>query len=656
MSPSPFDTGCTPDAHTRLPTSDESNDATKRVNSYLPPLSTRGSFPNLNSHGSSPPHETTALHLGHAGDDRSRYTNPGQRFSHAASTTTRLNPPPTPPRQSDEFDLLRKWHMEQRAEEPHLHNLATRQDASIMRTHTPTMPSYDHSNTFTLPQLSNVFGELNRLPMSLFSQQPIPTSGHTGPVQLATSNQWSPNADGVFYNQRQLDLDQPQYVHRSQNTGVRSLPVNANARTLPLPPQLRGTVLGSLYQPGPHTPSVQQWPTSHLLNQPSTHQPSPQPKTPENVPSPGYDGRLTIDKKTQRKQDAFQKKAEERRRKRQAMAASKPSQPRPRKTSNMGGVKRKVSNGIIDLTTPTKPPTLRPPQVPGYHPPAQPYGYVPSSRFVQPPGYAQVYSPGPIGPPLARTPTPPPPAPTDHDSLPQAIVRDYDDYKWSVTLYEVEQQDQYDFAQAWLEDLLKINLADKEHKWHTHTTQGFIPGGNRFSLLVLHNAADPFEWGPASESTSTIGVYGAHWYEHEDIHWKTVSPGVDWLLDWCLTQGGISLKKKWRCDEQNAREKRFHRAYWLAANMRDLKGLLNHGTSSDTPHDAVDKGFNDEFEVSEEDLTWGGWTQDVGEDGGEGAFEDEESMKAWNEILETNEENSEEGGVQHVVTGSSEWM
>ncbi|KAH7088701.1 hypothetical protein FB567DRAFT_619452 [Paraphoma chrysanthemicola] len=655
MDPAPFDTGFTPDAHTRLPTLDESNDVARRVHSYLPPPSTHGSFPNSISRGLSPLNETTALHLGHAGDDRSRYTNLGQHFSHAVFTPTRLNHPPTPPEQSDEFDLLRKWHMEQGSEEPHLHNRATPQDASIMRTHPSILQSYDQNNILTLPQISTVFGEWNRTPTSQSIQQPLSTSGHARPVQQATSQQWSPNADGVYYNQGQFDLDQPQYVNQSQNTSMQSLPVNPYSRTLPLPPQLQSTMVQSPYQPAPHTPSVQQWPTSHLLNQPSTRQLTRQPKASKNAPSPGYDGRVILDKKTQTKQEAFQKKAEERRRKRQAMAASKASQPRPRKTSNTGGVKRRLSSGTIDLTTPTTTPSLRPPQVPGYHPPAQSYGYVPPSKFLQPPGYVPVYGPGPISSPLARTLTPPPPPPINHDSQPQAIVREYEDYKWSATLYEVEHKDQYDFAQAWLEDLLKINL-NKEHKWHTHTTQGFIPGGDRFSLLVLHNAADPFEWGPASESTSTIGVYGAHWYEHEDIHWKTLSPGIDWLLNWCLAQGGISIKKKWRSDEPNAREKRFHRAYWLAANMRDLKGLLNHGMSSDAPHDAVDKDFDDEFEVSEEGLTWGGWTDDVGEDGVKGELDEEESLKAWSEILETNDENGDEGGVQHVVTGSSEWM
>tara|TARA_R110002003_G_scaffold58_12_gene5209 strand:+ start:6175 stop:6822 length:648 start_codon:yes stop_codon:yes gene_type:complete len=214
-------------------------------------------------------------------------------------------------------------------------------------------------------------------------------------------------------------------------------------------------------------------------------------------------------------------------------------------------------------------------------------------------------------------------------------------------LYEVENKDQYDFAQSWVEALLKANLASTEHKWHTHSSEGFISTGTRFSFIVLHNAVDPFEWGAASESTTTIGVYGAHWYEHEEIHWKTVTPHINYLLQWSVEIGAISIKKKWRCDEPKASEKRFHRAYWLAANLRDLKGLLNHGTTNDVAHDAVDTDWDEEFEVAEQDLT-AGWSED--------ALGDEEGREAWDKILAENEQNGDTDGFQHVRTGCSEWM
>lgn len=653
MDPFPFNTGTTANVQTRLPTSDKStNDSAQRVNSHLPLQPTQDSFPKNTSYSLSPPHEAATPHIGHAGEDPSRYNDLHQGLSHAASNPTRLNPPPTPPtppRQSDEYDLLRRWHMEQFAQERRPHDTAPHFGAPTIRAGASIVP-HRHGDTVTLPRFSQLLGQWNKHAVSQLMPQPTPSSAHHPPVQRAPSHQWPIQADGVDFNQGQMGLPQhPQYAMRSHEPSMQSVPVNAYARMLPLPPQLQSNAAHSPYQPPTHIASLQQWPAYHQNNQPPPHQLPSQPKSPEEDPAPGYRGRQTIDEKTQRKQEAFQRKAEQRRHQRQSMATSNPPQPRIHKPSTMGGVKRKLSNRIIDPTTPTKPPPLRPPQVPGYHP--LPQGY----QLYVPPSYAAVYGPGPFGPPLARSLTPsPPPPPIDYDSLPQAIIQDYEGYHWSVTLYEVELKDQYDFAQGWLEYLLKINLANREHRWHTHSTQGFIPAGTRFSFLALHNAVDPFEWGPAAESTTTVGLYGAYWYEHEEIHWKTISPSIEWLLNWCLEQGSISITKNWRCDEPKASEKRFHRAYWLAANMRDLKGLLNHGTSNDVPHDAVEKDFDWDFEVTEEDLTWGGWAADEGE--GEGSFGEDESKAAWEKILQANEENGETCGFQHVVTGSSEWV
>jgi hypothetical protein len=233
----------------------------------------------------------------------------------------------------------------------------------------------------------------------------------------------------------------------------------------------------------------------------------------------------------------------------------------------------------------------------------------------------------------------------DQDELPQQITDDYSDYRWSVKLYEIDPHGQYDYAQSWLEDLFTTNLQSDTYSWDAHTTSGFIKNGNRLSFLVLHNAADPFARG-LTESTTSIGVYGLYWYNHDEIHWKTFTPGLGWLLDWCVAQNGISVKQKWSFDMPKASDRRFHRAYWLAANRLHLKQLLNHSESLiDKPHDVPDEDSDDEFEVEEGDLT-NEW--DVGV---------VESEEAWRMVLATNEVNGDEGrdGYLHVVTGSSGW-
>jgi hypothetical protein len=240
------------------------------------------------------------------------------------------------------------------------------------------------------------------------------------------------------------------------------------------------------------------------------------------------------------------------------------------------------------------------------------------------------------------------PKPFDWDTLAQEIVPLYENYKWPVTHYEVVSSGtygSYDFAQSWLDDLYASNdLLGPRSKWHTHSTQGFIEGGTRTSFIVLHNAVDPFEWGDPPSSTTSIGVYGHNWYEHSTIHWTTFAPDIRALLQYCENQArNIRVKQKWTINMTKASEKRFHRAYWLAATRNHLKGILNRGPSDDVPHDAVED--DEEFYVTEEDLT------------NEWDITFEESEEAWKRVKEQVEEMGHVcmTGQDHVVTGSSEW-
>jgi hypothetical protein len=243
----------------------------------------------------------------------------------------------------------------------------------------------------------------------------------------------------------------------------------------------------------------------------------------------------------------------------------------------------------------------------------------------------------------------PPPAP---DEFPQAIVSNYEDYKWSVFHYELLPLSGYDHAERWLEELLSTTLQSEFQRRHcSHVSNGFLKDGGRHSLLVLHNAANPFEYEPPAYSTITIGVYGYHWYLHNEIHWTTLGSDERALLAQCVQAGFMEERHRWTFDTAKATEKRFHRAYWLAANRRDLKDLLNRGPSDDKAHDLVEeRSDNDpdkDFNVSESDLT-NAW--DV---------TDAEAAAAWqrvqDEVEALGETWNDRDGWQHLVISNSEW-
>ncbi|KAL1592526.1 hypothetical protein SLS59_009618 [Nothophoma quercina] len=241
----------------------------------------------------------------------------------------------------------------------------------------------------------------------------------------------------------------------------------------------------------------------------------------------------------------------------------------------------------------------------------------------------------------------PPPNP---DEMPQAIVNKYEDYKWSVFRYELLAD--FDHAERWLEEFLYTTMPSEFQRRHcSHISNGFIKDGGPRSLLVLHNAANPFEYEPPAESTTTIGVYGYHWFHHSEIHWTTLGSDQRALLAHCVHAGVIEEKHKWTHDAAKATEKRFHRAYWLAANRRDVKDLLNRGPSDDKPCDLIEDGSeedpNMDWTVSEADLT-NAW--DV---------TDAEAAAAWQKVQDEVDALGKTwnglDGWQHVVISSSEW-
>jgi len=241
------------------------------------------------------------------------------------------------------------------------------------------------------------------------------------------------------------------------------------------------------------------------------------------------------------------------------------------------------------------------------------------------------------------------PPPTT-DELPQAIVGKHEDYRWSVFHYQLQPKG-YDFAQRWFQELFDTTLSAEYNARHvTHVTQGFIKDGDRYSVIVLHNAANPFEYEPIPTSTVTIGVYGYHWYQHNEIHWTTLAADQRHLFAQCIQGGWLVGKYKWTHDAK-PNERRFHRAYWLAANRLDMRGLLNRGPSYDRPHDEV-KGADEEdldrdFSISENDLT------------NEWNVTDNEAAAAWRKVQDEIAGLGKDfivcgPGSQHAVIDSSE--
>lgn len=163
------------------------------------------------------------------------------------------------------------------------------------------------------------------------------------------------------------------------------------------------------------------------------------------------------------------------------------------------------------------------------------------------------------------------------------------------------------------------------------------------SILVLHNATNPFQWDPPAKSTTSIGVYGLFAHEHKEIHWTTIAPGVPKWFNSCLNGGHLTIKQKW-FPNMKASDKRFHRAYWLAANRLPLNRILNHSVAPEKPYGVLEDNGKDDFVITEEDLQhgWNGESVSV-----------EESEKIWGRIVEETE-GVNLAEVEHMSIGGSE--
>ncbi|USP76164.1 hypothetical protein yc1106_03438 [Curvularia clavata] len=234
--------------------------------------------------------------------------------------------------------------------------------------------------------------------------------------------------------------------------------------------------------------------------------------------------------------------------------------------------------------------------------------------------------------------------PVRREDIPQPITSKYENYKWPVKLYELRPDTKFDFVHAYMEDWFEKNILSSKYKWHRHTSQGFIQGGNRFSVLVLHNAADPFTWNTPSPSTTSFAVYGRFAHKHDELLWTTITP---WIPRFIESSADFVLKNRWDFDMSKATEKRFHRAYWLAANMLNLRRLLHQHDIDENPHDEPDAAdLKEAITFTEDDLQYQ-WV--------DGPMSAEHAEKVWKKIVdEVDCQPMDELGWEHMTIGCSE--
>ncbi|KAH3909572.1 hypothetical protein HBH56_158320 [Parastagonospora nodorum] len=582
--------------------------------------------------------------------------------------------PPTPPGHEDDVQKLLDWHAQQHAQHQaseqvprtidpngyaNRHNYA----GSFNPPQAPlpdAAPAYRYSNTFGIPMRQAKpygFGQHQ------YQRPPSPD------LQQARAS---------LEQLRQQALDNPKMPNLDDR---RSFSYTADPDHIDMSP----STLALLHEVTSPQPPIQQSPTHTLSQQPRPvtppHHYAPTLANAAIGPSPGHDGITPIDEETIRKQQEYvknaQRSAERRRQKKLSSASSKAGSMAPPQA--VLSTKRKRSTKKSTGSTSTPGPKRRKPLVmqhglpdademyaphhgglahapthdqdnsgfgilyPVHQPQAGPTNFMPS--------YAPIFNTSIFDVPrnqrLLSPPEPAPPARIDWDTQPQDITANYADYKWSVILFQLHKACGFEFAESWLDNLVQTNnLGPPSHRWHAHSSRGFIQDGDALSFIALHNAADPFEWGLSPTSTTSIGVYGRFWQDRDEMIWRTFAPGFSSLLDYCQHMGGISVKQTWKFDNPKASERRFHRAYWLSARMQPTKDLLHH-SGMETGEMLVEM-YDDGFEVSEKDLrSEKDWNRT-----------EEQSQDAWNAVLEKNEEIGDvlDGGArfEHVFIGSTE--
>jgi hypothetical protein len=174
---------------------------------------------------------------------------------------------------------------------------------------------------------------------------------------------------------------------------------------------------------------------------------------------------------------------------------------------------------------------------------------------------------------------PPPEKLPTWEAFDQVIVSNHGDYKWPVFLYKINEKKFGCYAaKLWVEEKLSTLGFDTEYKSSFHTTEGFLKDGDYLTFAVLHNAVDPFRCGD-SITTTTFGFCGS---SPDELRWKTIMPCLRLKVEKWEAEGSIQQIKLWHPGLPPA-ERRFHRAYWLAANKRPLGGLLNRAKTDDLP-------------------------------------------------------------------------
>ncbi|KAF2261369.1 hypothetical protein CC78DRAFT_570601 [Lojkania enalia] len=383
--------------------------------------------------------------------------------------------------------------------------------------------------------------------------------------------------------------------------------------------------------PNSRLSSVPMWPAEGPQAVQQDHHDAPVPSQPTIGPQMGYYGLLP------------QGLQEQEQMRREMMMTQEPSQPSQSSQPFKNTRKRKKSAPDKDRRKPKRAPALA-----GTHLRHQDLIYAePLIQSENPEGLAQMQDlllPAPV-----QEPSPPPAPLIDWNTTWQTIVSKYEDYKWPIKLYRIDpDKTGHHSAQTWLNTQITKRNVEATHGWFVHNSVGFIKEGTAYTFLVLHNAVHPFE-SEQYPSSTTFGLYVHSTFSYSEIIWKTFAPDLFSMIQELESEGYIHEAMKWHIS-MKPMEKRFHKAYWMAANMaRNLGGLLNRsGQSSNTTDIGEDAEMEDRIEIDEADLqNDGGWdvTSELG-------------RQIWEECMEEGQK-AESGwvnvGPDSAAVASSEW-
>ncbi|KAF1992751.1 hypothetical protein P154DRAFT_528242 [Amniculicola lignicola CBS 123094] len=272
--------------------------------------------------------------------------------------------------------------------------------------------------------------------------------------------------------------------------------------------------------------------------------------------------------------------------------------------------------------------------------------YRPPSASTQPIQSAPVWQPPAVSVSLS-SPIPVQPSQPDLDNCDQRIVEDYEDYHRSVLLYTMAENVNGSAAIA-LEQHFNSQGINFRVPWVSHTTIGYICEGTPRTFIVLHNAFNPFAYD--TKNTTTIGFFVASPYVFSEINWKTYDISMINFFKQCENGGMIQVTRAWNKSMPKAVDRKYHRAYWLAAGRKPLKALLNRAAPG-YPKEC--EPIPESLQETDEDVFTG-----VGDD-----FEFEvpltlwETEQKWNEILNHPCQRPDwkwDDSVEWMLTGSSE--